>query len=282
MKLATYKSDLRDGKLVVVNQDLTLAVDVEHIAQTMQIALENWVVVAPILNAIYASLNQGRVQNAFEFDVEQCLAPLPRAYFCVHARTEPQTGDWQFEQARSDNFLSAHNASLIKDAVTDDMTTDVFSTIAAITSEIPTGALPGELNDSICLLLLCCHVKQNDVKADSVNGAIKGDAHYQKVFSPVAVTADECEYDQVNQSTFTTTLNHQVVNKEQITPFNINFSEMLSALTSKQSLNAGSVICAFMPETPLFSQSSNDAVVDQIKVLTPELESIFGSMSFIG
>ena len=42
MKLATLKSDSRDGRLVVVSRDLTRAVEARNIAGTLQTAIESW------------------------------------------------------------------------------------------------------------------------------------------------------------------------------------------------------------------------------------------------
>ena len=42
MKLATYKNDSRDGRLMLVSKDLTRTCSVEDIAHTMQQALDSW------------------------------------------------------------------------------------------------------------------------------------------------------------------------------------------------------------------------------------------------
>ena len=70
MKLATIKNNTRDGQLVVVNKDLTLAVTVSDIAQTMQQALDNWSEISPKLEEVYSKLQAGLVSNTFEFKSE--------------------------------------------------------------------------------------------------------------------------------------------------------------------------------------------------------------------
>ena len=80
MKLASLKRGGRDGSLVVVSRDLTRAVEVRPIAATLQQALDNWSDVAPRLNAVAEGLEAGKAHGAFELDINDLAAPLPRAY----------------------------------------------------------------------------------------------------------------------------------------------------------------------------------------------------------
>ena len=63
MKLATLRSEKRDGSLIVVDRALERAVTVPEIARNLQEAL-----------------NEGHVDNAFCLDTSRLAAPLPRAY----------------------------------------------------------------------------------------------------------------------------------------------------------------------------------------------------------
>jgi len=80
MKLATLKDGSRDGQLVVVSRDLTLAHYATGIANRLQQVLDDWGFMSPQLQDLYASLNAGRARHAFPFDPSMCMAPLPRAY----------------------------------------------------------------------------------------------------------------------------------------------------------------------------------------------------------
>jgi len=51
MKLASLKHG-RDGRLVVVSKDVTRYSSAEHIAPTLQAALDNWDFCAPALEAL--------------------------------------------------------------------------------------------------------------------------------------------------------------------------------------------------------------------------------------
>lgn len=80
MKLATLKNGQRDGRLVLVSRTLGEALDVTHIAATLQAAIEDWARVEPLLQALYRQLNQGEACGAFAFEPAAAAAPLPRAY----------------------------------------------------------------------------------------------------------------------------------------------------------------------------------------------------------
>lgn len=80
MKLGSLKEGGRDGSLIVVARDLRTAVRATGIAPTLQRALEDWSNVAPRLNALSASLNEGSADGVFDLDLQALAAPLPRAY----------------------------------------------------------------------------------------------------------------------------------------------------------------------------------------------------------
>ncbi|MEM7797964.1 MAG: fumarylacetoacetate hydrolase family protein [Chloroflexota bacterium] len=79
MKLASLKSEQRDGTLIVVSRDLSYAAPTWKGA-TLQAALETWESAAPKLQAIFDSLQAGDHPHAFEFDIQACAAALPRGY----------------------------------------------------------------------------------------------------------------------------------------------------------------------------------------------------------
>ena len=79
MKLATLKIDQLDGALVVVDKMMTKYVTVPDIALTLQFALDHWTDIAPQLESVYQSLNEGQCASR-PFDPGLMDAPLPRAY----------------------------------------------------------------------------------------------------------------------------------------------------------------------------------------------------------
>ena len=80
MKLGSLKEGGRDGTLIVVSRDLTRAMRATGIAATLQRALEDWGNLAPRLNALSESLNDGSADGQFDLDIAALAAPLPRAY----------------------------------------------------------------------------------------------------------------------------------------------------------------------------------------------------------
>ena len=85
MKLASLKEGGRDGTLVVVDKELKKAVRVSDSARTLQLALEDWSNVAPLLNRVYELLNATKAETVngeavFALDFAKLAAPLPRAY----------------------------------------------------------------------------------------------------------------------------------------------------------------------------------------------------------
>src|SRR5260221_2911088 len=79
MKLASLRKG-RDGALLVVSRDLKHCVDAEHIAPTLQSALDRWADCAPRLKRVYDLLNEHAVEGVRPFDARTCAAPLPRAF----------------------------------------------------------------------------------------------------------------------------------------------------------------------------------------------------------
>src|SRR5690606_21579755 len=79
MKLASLKHG-RDGRLVVVSDNLTRMWPSDDVVPTMQAALDDWDRIVPVLADRAAALNANTAREASPFDPAQCAAPLPRAY----------------------------------------------------------------------------------------------------------------------------------------------------------------------------------------------------------
>ena len=77
VKLASLKGG-RDGRLVVVSDDLSWYADATHIAPTMQAALDDWADAAPRLAALAEDLNHEAIPQE-RFHERDAASPLPRA-----------------------------------------------------------------------------------------------------------------------------------------------------------------------------------------------------------
>src|SRR5688572_29092611 len=78
MKLGSLKQG-RDGRLVVVSDDLAWCTDAGHIVPTLQAALDDWAAVEPQLSLLATDLAHGVIPKE-RFHERQADAPLPRAY----------------------------------------------------------------------------------------------------------------------------------------------------------------------------------------------------------
>ncbi|HYH39851.1 MAG TPA: fumarylacetoacetate hydrolase family protein [Azospirillum sp.] len=206
MKLASLKAGGRDGTLVVVTRDLTRAVAVPEIAETLQSALDRWSETEPALRIIAERLETGHEDGAIPFDPAQCAAPLPRAYqwcdgsaYVNHVElvrkargAEMPPSFWTdplMYQGGSDRFIGPCDPI---EAISEDHGIDLEAEIAVVTDDVPMAVTPEEAGRHVKLLMLV-----NDV---SLRGLIpaelaKGFGFFQSKpassFSPVAVTPDE-------------------------------------------------------------------------------------------
>lgn len=206
MKLATLNDGTRDGKLIIVNKQLTKAVDVLEIAPTLQYALDHWPHCKPQLEAVYRQLNDGHYSAAMDFANIKLASPLPRAYqwadgsaYVNHVElvrkargAEMPANFWHdplMYQGGSDTFLGPCDPIPLID---ESVGMDFESEIAVITTDVPLGADKNSAAESICLLMLV-----NDVSLRHLipNELTKGFGFFQSkpssAFSPVAVTPDE-------------------------------------------------------------------------------------------
>lgn len=204
MKLASLKSG-RDGKLVLVSNDLTNAVDAKEIAPNLQTALDNWQQVEPKLRQLHAQLEAGAASNSFAFDEKNCASPLPRAYqwldgsaYLNHVElvrkargAEVPTSfysDPLMYQGASDKFIGPYDPI---EAIDESHGIDMEAEIAVITDDVPMGVSEARAGKHIKLVLLVNDVSLRDLIPDEL---AKGFGFLQgkpaSAFSPVAVTPD--------------------------------------------------------------------------------------------
>jgi len=207
MKLASLKSyRSRDGELCVVNQNLTMAVKVPHIAPNLQYALDYWRDAEPELNEVYHQLNMGVLAKSFPFDPKQCTAPLPRAYqwadgsaYVNHVELvrkargaempEQFWTDPLMYQGCSDVFIGPCDNVLVTD---ESYGIDFEAEVAIITDTVAMGIDAEHAQEHIKLVMLVNDVSLRNLIPDEL---AKGFGFFQSKpassFSPVAVTPDE-------------------------------------------------------------------------------------------
>lgn len=177
MKLATYRDGSRDGQLVVVSRDGTLAHYATGIADTLQQALDDWNFVAPQLQDLSTTLNHGKARHAFPFDARQCAAPLPRAGGWL----VPDAGDGAPQPWRSDALWAA-TRPLSPGA---GGIADLGPSLAVVCGDVPADVDPAAALEGVRLLLLACHWQRGPA------GAADPDRPWGVTVAPVAVTPDD-------------------------------------------------------------------------------------------
>jgi fumarylacetoacetate (FAA) hydrolase len=204
MKLASLAGG-RDGRLVVVNRDLTRAAPASNIAPTLQGALDDWTRTKPALEALAHELESGRAESV-PFKAAKALSPLPRAYHWVdgsayvnhvelvrkaRGATMPDSfwTDPLVYQGGSDDFLPP---SADAPFASEDWGIDLEGEVAVVTDDVPMSTSAEAARGHIQLVMLV-----NDWSLRNLIPAelAKGFGFYQSkpatAFSPVAVTPDE-------------------------------------------------------------------------------------------
>jgi fumarylacetoacetate (FAA) hydrolase len=203
MKLASLKHG-RDGRLVVVSDDLAWCVDASPVAETLQQALDDWARAEPRLMALAEGLQHGAVPRE-RFHERACASPLPRAFqwadgsaYVNHVElvrkargAEMPESFWTdplMYQGGSDAFLGPRDPIPLAD---ESWGCDFEAEIAVIVDDVPLGASREVAAAAIRLVMLV-----NDVSLRNLipNELAKGFGFFQSkpssAFSPVAATPD--------------------------------------------------------------------------------------------
>ena len=206
MKLASLKGG-RDGRLVVVSNDLAWCTPADMIAPTLQAALDDWEACEPDLRALAESLELGAVPRE-RFHETEAASPLPRAYqwadgsaYVNHVALVRQARgaempesfwtDPLMYQGGSDSFLGPRDAIPLAD---ESWGLDLEGEVAVITGDVPQGVSREEALAAVRLVMLCNDVSlRNLIPGELAKGFGFFQAKPASAFSPVAVTPDELE-----------------------------------------------------------------------------------------
>ncbi|QGY80399.1 fumarylacetoacetate hydrolase family protein [Sphingorhabdus lacus] len=203
MKLASLKSG-RDGKLVVVSNDLAWYADAGHIAPTLQAALDDWDRVAPRLEALATDLEHAAIPRE-RFHEHDAAAPLPRAYqwadgsaYVNHVElvrkargAELPASFWHdplMYQGGSDEFLGARDDIPLADEA---WGCDLEAEIVVVTGDVPRGISAQDALSHIRLVGLVNDVSlRNLIPAELEKGFGFVQSKPASALSPVFVTPD--------------------------------------------------------------------------------------------
>src|SRR6201990_1273296 len=203
MKLASLKGG-RDGRLVVVSNDLAWFTEAHHIAPTLQAALDHWEGMEPALRGLAESLEHGSVPREC-FPEHQGASPLPRAYqwadgsgYVNHVALVRQARNAEMPesfwhdplmyQGGSDGFLGPRDAIPLAD---ESWGCDLEGEVVVVTGDVPLGATREQALDAIVLVGLTNDVSlRNLIPGELAKGFGFFQSKPASAFSPVFVTPE--------------------------------------------------------------------------------------------
>lgn len=203
MKLASLKHG-RDGRLVVVSNDLAWYADARHIAPTLQAALDDWAVAEPKLRALATDLAHEAIPMQ-RFHEREAAAPLPRAYqwadgsaYVNHVAlvrqargAEMPASFWHdplMYQGGSDGFLGPRDPIPLADEA---WGCDMEAEVVVVTGDVPMGVSADEARAHIRLIGLTNDVSlRNLIPGELAKGFGFFQSKPASAFSPVFVTPD--------------------------------------------------------------------------------------------
>jgi fumarylacetoacetate (FAA) hydrolase len=199
-RLASLRSDSRDGSLVVVSADHSRFLPVAEM--TMQAALERWDAVVELLAGLDSELVSGA---GARFDPDRALAALPRSYQWCEGSTylshmercraargadlPPGHGaDPAVLQGSGDRFLAPTEPTPRGEA---DWGLDIESTVAVIVADVPAGAPAATAGEYVRLVVIVNDLTfRNLLPAEFEKGLGFFQAKPLRALSPLALTPE--------------------------------------------------------------------------------------------
>jgi len=194
----------RDGRLIVVSDDLAWYADADHIAPTMQALLDDWDRYFPLVEALGIELAHGAIPRKRFHEREAC-APLPRAYqwadgsaYVNHVElvrkargAELPDSFWTdplMYQGGSDDLRGAREPIRLADEA---WGCDFEAEIVVVTGDVPQGVSPAQALRHVRLVGLVNDVSlRNLIPGELAKGFGFVQSKPASHFSPVFVTPD--------------------------------------------------------------------------------------------
>ncbi|MBN8529784.1 MAG: fumarylacetoacetate hydrolase family protein [Caulobacterales bacterium] len=259
MKLASLKHG-RDGRLVVVSDDLNWFTDAFLIAPTLQAALDDWDRCEPRLRALAESLEHGAVPRG-RFHEREAAAPLPRAYqwadgsaYVNHVElvrkargAEMPDSFWTdplMYQGGSDSMLGPRDDIPLADET---WGCDLEAEIVVVTGDTPQGVSREQALDHIRLVGLVNDVSlRNLIPGELAKGFGFVQSKPASALSPVFVTPDALGdrwKDGKLHGALSVRINGQDFGRADAgVDMTFDFGTLIAHLAKTRSLGAGSVI----------------------------------------
>jgi len=204
MKLASMPHG-RDGRLVLVSKDLAWYTPADHLVPTLQAALDDWELYAPLLEALATELEHGAIPRE-RFHEREVAAPLPRAYqwadgsaYVNHVElvrkargAELPDSFWHdplMYQGGSDDLRGARAPITLADEA---WGCDMEAEICVVTDDVPQGTSAADALGHVRLVGLVNDVSlRNLIPGELAKGFGFVQSKPATHFSPVFVTPDE-------------------------------------------------------------------------------------------
>lgn len=259
MKLGSLKAG-RDGRLVVVSDDLAWCADATHIAPTLQAALDDWEHAEPALRNLATDLQHEAIPM-MRFHERNAASPLPRAYqwadgsaYVNHVALVRQARaadmpdsfwhDPLMYQGGSDAFLGPRDAIPLAD---EDWGCDMEAEIVVVTGDVPMGVSAEEARGYIRLVGLTNDVSLRNLIPGELS---KGFGFFQSkpasAFSPVFVTpdalGDRWDGGKLHGTVFVDLNGAALGRADAGVDMTFDFGQLIAHAAKTRSLSAGTII----------------------------------------
>jgi fumarylacetoacetate (FAA) hydrolase len=317
MKLASLNEG-RDGRLIVVSDDLQNATLATDIAPTLQAALENWSVTEGKLNELATQLEAGTA-GSFAFNAEDVSSPLPRAYQWLdagayihhmelarrargaemppNAMTEPA-----MHQGASDDF---RGPTADMELIDYDHGLDLEAEVCVVLDNVPMGVTEAEAADHIKLVMLVNDLTlRNILPGELAKGVGFIQSKVANSYSPVAVTpsalGDHWKDGKLHLPIQCHLNDNLMGNPDCGVDMTFSFPRLISHAARTRKLNAGTILgsgtvsncdhskgsCCLAEKRMIEKIETGEATtqflsvgdVVQIEVLDPDGQSVFGAI----
>ncbi len=259
MKLASLPQG-RDGRLIVVSNDLAWYADADHIVPTLQALLDDWDRYFPLVEALSIELAHEAIPRKRFHEREAC-APLPRAYqwadgsaYVNHVElvrkargAELPESFWTdplMYQGGSDDLRGGREPLVLTDEA---WGCDFEAEIVVVTGDVPQGVAPDEALKHIRLVGLVNDVSlRNLIPGELAKGfgfvQSKPASHFSPVFVTPASLGEAWNSGKLSR-TLAVDLNGQPFGRvEAGEECTFDFGVLIAHLAKTRSLGAGTII----------------------------------------
>ena len=260
MKLGTIKNGSRDGQLVVVNKQGSHYTPVPEVAVKLQEVLDDWEVLAPKLEDVYAQLNAGKIAGQ-EVRLDDFSAPLPRAYEWIDGSAyinhivlvRKARGAQPPETLRTDPLVYQGGSGVLLGPSADimldnpDWGCDFESEICVVLGDTPQGVQADEAHKYVRLVGMVNDVSlRNLIPGELAKGFGFFTSKPSSAFAPFFVTPDEIgdawSDGRVNLPLITHYKGEKYGDPDAGPEMHFSFYDLVQHVTKTRSYTAGTII----------------------------------------